>query len=133
MAKEKYQNFYQCPACGHSWQDYWDSGCDDECPACGQRDVSPYRSVAVNEKGERINPGCAEIPLNYQGLPKISNAMKAQCMGEFTFSIEESEIDQKGEVTGNIVDREVTVPWDLCKRIYQKMAQQAIQDAKGET
>lgn len=40
----RFRNFYRCPSCGHEWQDEWDSMCDDQCPQCHLKGVSPYRS-----------------------------------------------------------------------------------------
>jgi DNA-directed RNA polymerase subunit M/transcription elongation factor TFIIS len=37
-------NFYRCPDCGEEWQDEWSCGCDDDCPECGARHISPYKS-----------------------------------------------------------------------------------------
>lgn len=45
----KWRNFYRCPRCGHDWQDSWDSQCDDDCPECGCRHVSPYESEEVDQ------------------------------------------------------------------------------------
>ncbi len=33
---------YECPRCDVHWSDYWDSACDDDCPRCGMRHISPY-------------------------------------------------------------------------------------------
>jgi rubrerythrin len=35
-------NWYRCSECQHEWEDEWSSGCNDECPDCGARDVEPY-------------------------------------------------------------------------------------------
>ena len=37
-------NHYECPKCERCWQDVWSATCDDECPYCGLRDISPVRS-----------------------------------------------------------------------------------------
>lgn len=37
-------NTYTCPTCNYSWQDVWSCGCDDECPNCGESDISPTES-----------------------------------------------------------------------------------------
>jgi len=45
----RWHNFYRCPDCGGEWGDCWDSQCDDDCPHCGCRHVSPYESKEVEE------------------------------------------------------------------------------------
>lgn len=40
----QYRNFYVCPDCGTSWEDIWDAQCDDECPHCQLKNISPYKS-----------------------------------------------------------------------------------------
>lgn len=39
-----FRNFYHCPRCEHEWDDEWDCACDDQCPVCGLKGISPYRS-----------------------------------------------------------------------------------------
>lgn len=41
-------NHYACPGCCEEWDAVWDSGCDDECPNCGLRDISPIDSVQLS-------------------------------------------------------------------------------------
>jgi rubrerythrin len=38
----KIRSFYRCPECDYEWDDTWDSACDDECPECGTKNISPY-------------------------------------------------------------------------------------------
>ena len=40
----RFRNFYPCDRCGHEWEDVWSASCDDDCPACGARHMSPYQS-----------------------------------------------------------------------------------------
>jgi len=40
----KFHNYYECPNCGHEWEDEWDCMVDDECGECGCSDISPYKS-----------------------------------------------------------------------------------------
>ena len=42
-----WRNFYRCPRCGHEWEDCWDCQCDDDCPNCGCRHISPYESEDI--------------------------------------------------------------------------------------
>jgi len=44
IVEPRFRNFYKCPRCGHQWQDDWDSTCDDDCPKCGCRHISPDHS-----------------------------------------------------------------------------------------
>jgi predicted nucleic acid-binding Zn-ribbon protein len=39
-----FRNFYRCDKCGHEWTDVWSATCDDDCPHCGARHMSPYKS-----------------------------------------------------------------------------------------
>jgi predicted nucleic acid-binding Zn-ribbon protein len=42
-----YLNQYRCPNCGNEWDDVWDCGCDDECAACGTKNISPVESEQI--------------------------------------------------------------------------------------
>ncbi len=37
-------NFYKCDRCRRRWPDEWSCMCDDECPHCGARDMTPFDS-----------------------------------------------------------------------------------------
>ena len=39
-----FRNYYRCERCGHEWEDEWSCMCDDDCPECGARHMSPYKS-----------------------------------------------------------------------------------------
>ena len=45
----------------------------------------------------------------------ITNEMKAECIGEFSFQTEEPEFDEDGEYTGELYWKTHVVPWDTCK------------------
>jgi predicted nucleic acid-binding Zn-ribbon protein len=47
-----FRNFYRCDRCGHEWAVVWSATCDDDCPACGARHMSPCRSEDVPEDDE---------------------------------------------------------------------------------
>jgi predicted nucleic acid-binding Zn-ribbon protein len=42
-------NHYSCAACGHKWSDGWSCMCDDDCPHCGARHMSPVDSDDLTE------------------------------------------------------------------------------------
>jgi hypothetical protein len=50
-------NSYQCYRCHHEWDDVWSATCDDDCPACGARHVSPYESNDVPRRRSGTNTG----------------------------------------------------------------------------
>ena len=37
-------NSYTCDRCGSTWTDEWSCTCDDDCPHCGARHMSPDNS-----------------------------------------------------------------------------------------
>lgn len=45
-------NYYRCCRCNHEWTDDWSAQCDDDCPACGARHMSPYKSEDVEDGDE---------------------------------------------------------------------------------
>lgn len=42
-------NTYQCERCDETWTGEWSCTCDDECPHCGFRDMSPLDSKDLTE------------------------------------------------------------------------------------
>ena len=44
-----FRNYYRCAKCGCEWTDVWSAQCDDDCPGCGVRHMSPYKSEDVEE------------------------------------------------------------------------------------
>ncbi len=44
-----YLNHYECARCGRHWQDEWSCMCDDDCPHCGARHMSPVDSDDLTE------------------------------------------------------------------------------------
>jgi len=59
-------------------------------------------------------------------IPKITNNMKAECMGEFSWKEDAPYYDDNGNYIEHEAER--VVPWDLCKKIYKRMAQIASTD-----
>jgi len=39
-----FRNHYRCARCHHRWSDEWSATCDDDCPECGARHMSPTAS-----------------------------------------------------------------------------------------
>lgn len=47
-----YINQYECPQCGYEWEDTWSCACDDDCPKCGARHISPVHSTQFEPENE---------------------------------------------------------------------------------
>ena len=47
-----FRNFYRCATCGGEWTDLWPAQCDDDCPLCGARHISPYKSEDAEESDD---------------------------------------------------------------------------------
>ena len=43
------RNSYVCPNCQTDWQDAWDCACEDDCPHCGTRHISPIESEDLTD------------------------------------------------------------------------------------
>lgn len=52
-----FRNFYKCADCGHKWTDVWTATCDDDCPHCGARHMSPYKSTDAIRPREEVTKG----------------------------------------------------------------------------
>ena len=51
-----FNNHYQCCRCDRTWESEWSCMCDDECPFCGERDMTPAYSedlTVVIEQGRK--------------------------------------------------------------------------------
>jgi DNA-directed RNA polymerase subunit RPC12/RpoP len=52
-----YRNHYRCVTCGGNWSDEWYAMCDDDCPYCGTRHLTPLWSETLEKKKEEAkNP-----------------------------------------------------------------------------
>ena len=59
-----FRNFYECAECSRKWTDEWSAMCDDDCPYCGARHMSPYKSDdAVRRKKKGAAPPRREITI----------------------------------------------------------------------
>jgi hypothetical protein len=68
-------NAYECDRCGGEWTDEWSCMCDDECPHCGARDMTPYEATdltTVIEK-EGANMSCYGHPRPRSTIRIIAN------------------------------------------------------------
>jgi hypothetical protein len=47
-----FRNYYRCTRCECEWTDIWSARCDDDCPFCGARHMSPYKSDDLAESDD---------------------------------------------------------------------------------
>ena len=57
-----FSNHYRCERCDGAWTDEWSSMCDDDCPICGARHMSPHDSdeTLLAEGGPAAHPTTGE-------------------------------------------------------------------------
>ena len=69
-------NHYTCARCNATWTDEWSCMCDDDCPHCGARHMSPDDSddltTVIEPDGDRFvvlwSPETAEHDPDYREL-----------------------------------------------------------------
>jgi hypothetical protein len=44
-----FRNHYECARCGREWSDEWSCTCEDDCPHCGARHMTPLDSDDLTE------------------------------------------------------------------------------------
>ncbi|MGY3583291.1 DNA-directed RNA polymerase subunit RPC12/RpoP [Bradyrhizobium sp. USDA 4341] len=79
-------NFYRCERCRRRWTDEWSCTCDDDCPHCGARHMTPTRSEDLTEFIEEENgefvvirsPDTAEHDPDYQEVGRFSTRAQAE-------------------------------------------------------
>jgi DNA-directed RNA polymerase subunit RPC12/RpoP len=81
-----YRNYYKCARCGRHWPDEWSCMCDDDCPYCGARHMSPADSddltTIIDREGNEFvvlwSPETAEHAPDYCELGRFSTRAKAE-------------------------------------------------------
>ena len=78
-------NFYKCARCKRIWTDQWSATCDDDCPHCGARHMSPFDSetltTLIEEDGKEFvvfwSPDTAEHEPDYRELGRFPTREQA--------------------------------------------------------
>ena len=89
-------NFYRCGRCRKVWTDEWSCTCDDECPYCGCRDMSPFDSEnltgLIQQDGKEFvairSPDSAEHDPDYEEIGRFPTRAQAE---EFFAEFEERQ------------------------------------------
>jgi hypothetical protein len=79
-------NFYRCARCKRIWTDERSCTCDDECPHCGARDMSPFDTedlTSLIEEEDKafvvfLSPETAEHKPNYRELGRFKTREEAE-------------------------------------------------------
>lgn len=88
-----FMNFYRCARCKRIWTDQWSCMCDDDCPHCGARHMSPFDSENLTELVEQAgnefvairSPTSAEHAPDYRDVGRFPTREKAE---EFLASLD---------------------------------------------
>jgi len=83
-------NHYKCDRCRRRWVDEWSCMCDDQCPTCGFRDMTPHNSEDLTElieqEGEEFvvlrSPDTAEDDPDYLELGRFPTRAGAEAFLE---------------------------------------------------
>lgn len=85
-----YNNRYVCPDCNATWDSDWSCGCDDECPECEARNISPVSSDDLTVAVEPADDGSWTIwrsPADAEDEPRymLVGIFKPKRSGKFKF------------------------------------------------
>ncbi|NVN87887.1 MAG: hypothetical protein HXX15_17555 [Rhodopseudomonas sp.] len=78
-------NHYECLRCKSKWTDQWSCLCDDDCPHCGARQMSPHLAEELTTLIERDgrdfvvrwSPETAESEPDYRELGRFPTREQA--------------------------------------------------------
>ena len=81
-----FRNYYRCEQCRSEWEDEWSSMCEDDCPTCDARHMTPYDGddltrIIEEREGEFIvygSPATAEHYPNYERIAKFPTLRQAK-------------------------------------------------------
>jgi hypothetical protein len=81
-----FANHYICDRCKKSWTDEWSCMCDDDCPHCGARHMSPDESddltkIVIRDGGFFVaywSPVTAEHYPDYREMGRFNSPIEAE-------------------------------------------------------
>lgn len=81
-----FRNHYRCARCHATWTDEWSCMCDDDCPSCDARHMSPLRSedltTVIEAEGSeyvaRRSPESAGYDPDYRDLARFPSRALAE-------------------------------------------------------
>jgi hypothetical protein len=81
-----YRNYYCCARCDYEWPDEWSCTCEDDCPSCGARHMTPRDSddltTVIESDGDEFvvlwSPETAEHDADYRELGRFPTRTEAE-------------------------------------------------------
>ncbi len=81
-----FRNRYLCARCQFEWENEWSCTCDDDCPKCGARHMSPYDDIELTRVIEKRaygfvvlrSPESAEHTPNYEEVAEFPSLELAE-------------------------------------------------------
>jgi predicted nucleic acid-binding Zn-ribbon protein len=82
-----FANHYTCARCSETWTDEWSCMCDDDCPHCGARHMSPHddsedlTGIIVREHNVFVvlwSPDSAEDSPAYEEVARFRSEKRAK-------------------------------------------------------
>ena len=81
-----FANHYECDRCKYEWTDEWSCTCEDDCPHCGFRHMTPYDSDHLTEIIDEVDgsfvalwsPETADDDPDYRELGRFPTRAKAE-------------------------------------------------------
>ena len=81
-----FRNYYRCAFCHETWADEWSCMCEDDCPYCDARHMTPLTSEDLTDiieaEGSQYvvlrSPETAEYDADYRELARFSGRRQAE-------------------------------------------------------
>ena len=63
--------YYECPDCGHLWQEEYECACDSTCPECGTRNIQALEWEDTSIDVPQLLENADKYPLNLRIAAKL--------------------------------------------------------------
>ena len=103
------QKFLYCSDCGKSWHDCWGATCDDDCPRCGARHMSPCESDDLSVIVDRVRDQMLARDLDLLVLGVTGDADDLHAVHQGRRDVERVRRRDEHHVGEIIVDLEIVV------------------------
>ena len=82
-----FTNFYRCSECGGTWHDDWSATCDDDCPHCGARHMSPCGPCTLVEAGDQKFSDRRRPPRHHPAVSAQASDRQNRCAVSYPLSL----------------------------------------------